>query len=156
MWACPKCQESLDDDFDICWQCGTDREGNVDESFVSADDAEAIMDPAEDEDLKPLPDLDDEFGETLPELVACFEAGGVTEARFVADQLRLIGIPATSDKININTSVLGGYIPQAWGYGPKVRVRAQDLTRAMTWIESYKAKIKERREHPQNDDEDDD
>jgi hypothetical protein len=59
----------------------------------------------------------------------------------------LIGIPAVSDTHNINTETLGGFIPQAWGYGPRVRVRAQDRTRAMTWVEGYKQKLRERREH---------
>lgn len=48
MWNCPKCVERLDDDFDLCWQCGTDREGNEDAAFVSADESEVIYDPAKD------------------------------------------------------------------------------------------------------------
>jgi uncharacterized protein (DUF983 family) len=33
MWTCPKCLEDVDDDFDVCWQCGTNVDGVVDQSF---------------------------------------------------------------------------------------------------------------------------
>ena len=43
MWTCPKCAESLDDNFAVCWQCGTDREGQVDASFQrEPDDRSAV------------------------------------------------------------------------------------------------------------------
>lgn len=37
MWTCPKCREEIDDEFDTCWNCGTDPEGNVDSEFETAD-----------------------------------------------------------------------------------------------------------------------
>jgi len=37
MWTCPKCSEDIDDEFDVCWNCGTDTEGNVDPEFETAD-----------------------------------------------------------------------------------------------------------------------
>ena len=33
MWTCPNCHERIDDCFDACWNCGTDRTGNVDPDF---------------------------------------------------------------------------------------------------------------------------
>lgn len=57
MWNCPKCVERLDDDFDLCWQCGTDREGNEDAAFVSADESEVIYDPAKDGEISSFDDL---------------------------------------------------------------------------------------------------
>ena len=33
MWNCPKCGESSDDTFAVCWHCGTDRDGNEDPGF---------------------------------------------------------------------------------------------------------------------------
>ena len=27
MWACPKCKETIEAQFDTCWQCGTKRDG---------------------------------------------------------------------------------------------------------------------------------
>lgn len=154
MWDCPKCAESVDDDFDICWQCGTDRHGNEDQEFTRAEDTEAIFDPAEDQDLKPLPDLDDEFGEGLSDVVICHSALDIIEARFVADQLRRIGIPAISDKQNHIYGPGVASFGSIWGNGPKVRVRPQDLTRALTWVEGFKAKRQERRDRPDEDNDD--
>lgn len=38
MWNCKHCSEELEDSFDTCWSCGTDREGTRDPSFQDADD----------------------------------------------------------------------------------------------------------------------
>jgi hypothetical protein len=37
MWNCPNCREEVDDDFDVCWNCGADIHGEVDPSFRHAD-----------------------------------------------------------------------------------------------------------------------
>ena len=29
MWKCKKCHEEVEDQFDVCWNCGNDRMGNV-------------------------------------------------------------------------------------------------------------------------------
>lgn len=29
MWKCKKCKEDVEDQFDVCWNCGSDRMGNV-------------------------------------------------------------------------------------------------------------------------------
>ncbi len=39
MWECPKCRESIEDGFDICWSCGTSRDGTGDPDFESQIDA---------------------------------------------------------------------------------------------------------------------
>ena len=33
MWACPKCAEKVEPDFDVCWSCGTSRAGVEDPDF---------------------------------------------------------------------------------------------------------------------------
>ncbi len=65
----------------------------------------------------------------MPALVERYMAGNTIEAKFIADQLMEQGIPAIADKIDINLT-MGGYQPQMWGYGPKDRVREDDLPRA--------------------------
>lgn len=37
MWQCVHCDQTVDDAFDCCWNCGTSREGKVDPDFVHAD-----------------------------------------------------------------------------------------------------------------------
>jgi hypothetical protein len=38
MWQCVKCREKVEDDFAVCWNCGTSRDGTEDPEFRSADD----------------------------------------------------------------------------------------------------------------------
>ncbi len=42
MWRCPQCAESIDSEWEICWCCGTSRDGKIDPDFqrsVQHDDA---------------------------------------------------------------------------------------------------------------------
>lgn len=140
MRLCLRCDEELEDDFDLCWACGTARDGTEDPDFQTADETPTIYDAAEDGSVISTDELNDEFGEPMPDLVSCFMGENVTEARFVADRLREVGIPTVSDKSDLSTAVLGGFMPSAWGEGPRVRVRPQDLDRARVWIEGYRLK----------------
>lgn len=45
MWTCPKCRESIADDFDVCWNCGTSRDGTEDPSFEPIASDAAVPDP---------------------------------------------------------------------------------------------------------------
>jgi uncharacterized protein YbjQ (UPF0145 family) len=40
MWSCPKCRELVEDEFDVCWNCGTAKDGTQDPSFRQTDDAD--------------------------------------------------------------------------------------------------------------------
>src|ERR1700733_8446507 len=40
MWACSKCGEQVGDDFEVCWSCGTSKDGVEDPTFRRADDPE--------------------------------------------------------------------------------------------------------------------
>lgn len=33
MWECKNCGEKIEDEFTMCWKCGTDENGNIDEEF---------------------------------------------------------------------------------------------------------------------------
>lgn len=37
MWNCSRCSERLDDDFDVCWKCGTGRSGVENPDFQPED-----------------------------------------------------------------------------------------------------------------------
>jgi hypothetical protein len=145
MWICSKCQSEVEDSFDICWSCGTSCDGVEDPSFVTADEADPIRDEDRDEGEKPK--FDDPFaefgGEPYPELVECYMASNPIEAKFIADRLMEEGIPAIADEIDINMT-MGGFQPQMWGYGPKVRIRREDLGRAQNWIKAYEQRRKSR------------
>src|SRR5688572_21336634 len=48
MWQCPKCGEQSEDTFEVCWSCGTGKDGQEDPSFVRAED-EVAPEPADEE-----------------------------------------------------------------------------------------------------------
>lgn len=39
MWNCSKCAENIEDAFDVCWNCGTSRDGSPDADFKREVDA---------------------------------------------------------------------------------------------------------------------
>ena len=41
MWTCGNCGESVEDGFDVCWKCGTSKEGITDPLFQPVPSAEA-------------------------------------------------------------------------------------------------------------------
>jgi hypothetical protein len=58
MWKCPKCHEMLEDTFDVCWNCGTSREGVEDPDFGKPEPDEALAesrDPVDSDDESELP-----------------------------------------------------------------------------------------------------
>jgi predicted nucleic-acid-binding Zn-ribbon protein len=40
MWPCPKCREDVENTFEVCWNCGTARDGSEDAAFRRAEDLE--------------------------------------------------------------------------------------------------------------------
>jgi Putative prokaryotic signal transducing protein len=143
MWSCPKCHSRVDDTFEVCWSCGTTADGIEDPSFVTADDAEPIPDEELPEGTEVDDPLADFAGTPLPNLVDCYMAANTIEAKFIADRLMEEGIPAIADKIDVNM-VMGGLQPTMWGYGPKIRVREDDLPRARAWLKAYEQHLKSR------------
>ena len=45
MWQCPNCGESIEQQFDVCWNCGSDATGAVDPSFVAEPQEPIVPDP---------------------------------------------------------------------------------------------------------------
>jgi hypothetical protein len=144
MWSCPKCETRVDDGFDVCWQCGTNREGVEDPTFMSADQAPPIVDPIYDPIASPGSDAlgtPHAAGNPLGgELVEAYQAFSLMESKFIADQLVAQGIPAMSDTQDMQDAlgVLDG--------NPRVYVRSNDFARARAWLEAYEAN---RAAHPE-------
>jgi hypothetical protein len=141
MWTCPKCGSKVDVGFDVCWQCGTSRDGAEDPSFVRADDAAPIEDPIYDPIADPGPKFPGPVDAVAgsADLVECYQALSLMEAKFLADQLNAEGIAAVSDTMDLQDA-LG-----TWQGNPRVYCRAEDLAAARTWLEGYE--IRRRVEH---------
>jgi hypothetical protein len=52
VWQCSKCGESLEDAFDICWKCGTNRDGSMSEDFAVTEPLDALAQTPDDCDAK--------------------------------------------------------------------------------------------------------
>ncbi|WP_435016163.1 DUF2007 domain-containing protein [Tundrisphaera sp. TA3] len=134
MWTCPKCASKIDPAFEVCWNCGTSPDGIPDPNFVPADQAGPIEDPPVTPELNvdAAPALADELpGPAQGELVECYSAFDLMEAKFLADQLSEAGIPAVSDTHDMH-GALGGMSAT-----PRVWVREDDLLAARAWLANY-------------------
>jgi hypothetical protein len=45
MWRCPRCNEVVDDQFDMCWNCGTNQDGTASAGFDPERDDPSVPDP---------------------------------------------------------------------------------------------------------------
>lgn len=129
MWTCPKCGSKVDAGFDICWKCGTTADGVEDPTFATADELPPIDGPS-------VTDITPEAPEPTPldttdELVECYSARDYLEAKFLADRLNDLGIPAFADSYDMHET-LG-----SMNSLPKVRVRSDLLGPARKWLEEY-------------------
>jgi len=136
MWTCPKCGTKVDPSLDVCWNCGTTADGVEDPTFVPADSTPPTQSPL---------DLDMPKGdEPLPEpgtplagdLVECYWALDLMQAKFLADQLTDAGIPAVADTHDMHDA-LG-----SMSSGPRVWVRAEDQPRARDWLPAHDQQYK--------------
>jgi hypothetical protein len=116
MWMCSKCREEVDDDFEVCWNCGTTREGEEDATFRP--DVEGVMD-----DKTYAQDLAARQDEQFV-TVAVF--GNAPEAHMVRSRLEAEGIRAyVMDELA--TTTLGFLTPPD---GIPLQVAERDAARA--------------------------
>ena len=56
-WTCARCGKSIEPDFELCWSCGTTRQGDVDPTFRRVETGSAAASPdAGPDDLGPDPE----------------------------------------------------------------------------------------------------
>jgi pentatricopeptide repeat protein len=142
MWSCPKCASTVDDGFAVCWNCGTSKQGEEDPNFVRADAVPPIQDPRYDPVALPDDSIRARWitthGDPEDELVACYQAGSLPEAKFLADELGRIGVPAVSDMMDLQDA-LG-----VWSGNPRVYCRAGDVEKARAFLEEYDRRQEEK------------
>ena len=124
MWTCSSCGSTVEDQFEVCWNCGTSRDGVPDPDFVRADDAGPIPDPPESVAVEGVTSHDDV-------LVEAYRALDLMEANFLVGQLTEAGFHATADEQNLEVAI-GGMTTF-----PHVYVRQADLPAARAWLEDY-------------------
>ena len=113
MWTCSKCGERVEDDFEVCWSCGTSMDGVEDPGFFTADDAKAQA---------PLPSA-----EESAHLITVTSCSKPAEALAIRLQLEAAGIPVfLADEFTISMDWL---LSNAIG-GIKVQVAEHDVRKA--------------------------
>jgi hypothetical protein len=141
MWTCPKCGTKVDPTFEVCWACGTTADGVEDPAFVPADadmPKESPLDLDMPEGDQPIPEPATPLS---GELVECYAALDLMQAKFLADKLSEAGIPAVADTHDIQETF--GYM----GATPRVWVRALDLTAAREWLAEFERHYKAEHGH---------
>jgi hypothetical protein len=136
MWTCAKCGTKVDPSFEVCWSCGTTREGVEDPSFIPADAPLPESSPLDLDMPKGSAPLPEPISTSAAELVECYWALDVMQAKFLADALTDNDIPAVADLHDLHDA-LG-----SMSSGPRVWVRAEDLPRAKAWLEAYDHQFK--------------
>ncbi len=135
MWTCPKCGSKVDPSFEVCWKCGTTPEGVEDPTFVSADEAPPIEDPNYDPVSQPtvvtIPGGTPITGEHAMDVVECYQALSLMEAKFLTDQLNEQGIRALCDQQDFQDFI------GPWDGNPRVFCRAEDYAKARQWLKEY-------------------
>ncbi len=129
MWTCSSCGSAVDDVFEVCWSCGTSRDGVPDPTFVRADDAGPVDDPSV--DGLGMHAIDPNSSIVEGALVEAYRARDLIEAHFLVDRLTEAGYAATADEQDMNKS-LGGMTS-----GPRVYVHDVDLAGARAWLADY-------------------
>jgi hypothetical protein len=127
MWTCSKCGEGLEDTFDVCWSCGTSREGVVDPHFF---DTEAPPAP-ENEPIEPGPALDHDSSEPMVTIAQCSLAA---QAHAMRVHLEAAGIPVfLADELTVAMDWL---LSNAIG-GVKVQVPERYAERAQAILAGF-------------------
>ena len=89
MWHCVKCREMLEDTFDVCWNCGTSKDGIEDRNFRKDADACAIA------EMEAATEENAEMSTAGTVDSKCAKCGGAMEEGFVRDVLQGGCTPAT-------------------------------------------------------------
>jgi hypothetical protein len=150
MWTCPNCGEAIDDVFDACWKCGTNRDGTraadfpVEPSDAKTPDPRAEPDPPDDAAAA----ANDPKNERIVELCSA------------ANTVEAYAIRALLEEAGIQTCVVGdslgnaaGGLPLGETTAPRVWVREEDVARAREVIDAQTASAFQQENSPAADDE---
>ena len=151
MWNCPKCRAKVDDSFEICWSCGTSRDGEEDPAFARADD----VGPAPDPPCKPDPPRGRmtrtlRSRSWLPRSRSWTATGRAIPPRRCSSPVsscrRASRRPPTPITSRVVFAGFFGLVPAGPYFGPRVRVFAGDLPRARSWLAGYEARRRAKRQ----------
>jgi hypothetical protein len=128
MWKCSNCGERVEDDFEVCWSCGTTRDGVRDPHFFDHDAAVAAP------ENQPLPRLGGETDDEPEPMVTVARCNLLAEAHAMRMHLEAAGIPVfLADELTVAMDWL---LSNAIG-GVKVQVPEQYAERAAQLLDQF-------------------
>jgi hypothetical protein len=150
MWNCPNCGEPIDDVFDACWKCGTNRDGTraadfaVEPSDPQTPDPRAEPDPPDES----LAAANDPKNQRIVELCS---AANAVEANAIRSLLEEEGIQTCVVGDSLGNAA--GGLPLGETTAPRIWVREKDAARAREVIDEQIAEPFQEESSPAGDDE---
>ena len=150
MWNCPNCGETIDDVFDACWKCGTNRDGTRAADFHAEPSDPQTPDPRAEPDPpdESLAAANDPKNERIVELCSA------------ANAVEAYAIRSLLEEEGIQTCVVGDFLGNAAGglplgetTAPRIWVREKDAARAREVIDKQTAEPFQEEISPPEDDE---
>ena len=77
MWTCQDCKEEVEESFDVCWNCGTSRDGVPDKEFVNQRELDSFSNPV------PLSKMSRSVDPPLLECAKCGEKKVIPSVRII-------------------------------------------------------------------------
>jgi hypothetical protein len=144
MWHCPACNEALDDAFDVCWNCGTDRDGLADPLFRRAtDDASNLGSGPGPEDE--LAEMDSDTADQPTPAKNAADRTKILELCSAADIVEANAIADVLEEAGIRVSIVGdalqgsaGGTPLGEATSPRLWISSEDLLRAREALAAYR------------------
>ena len=146
MWRCPNCGQRIDDNFDVCWKCGTGQDGSR-----AADFQAEASDPHAADDLPLESAVEPEADRLLHQrLVEVCSAGSIVEADGLSELLEEAGIHARV--VGEGLGVAAGGLALGEDVSPRIWVYENELDRAREVIDRWRLKqANEPIEFPENE-----
>ena len=122
MWTCSKCGENVEDDFEVCWSCGSNKDGTPNPEFI----------PEREGVLGDQAYQHQQAARREENLVTVATFGNAPEAHMMRSRLEAEGIHAF---------VMGDMAATAWGFvnsmdGVQLQVPEEDAARAREVLKS--------------------
>jgi hypothetical protein len=132
MWKCRHCGESVADNFEVCWSCGTTKEGVVDPHFLDPETSPAP-------ENEPLVEMTEEVEEEPERMVTVAQCNLAAEAHAMRLHLEAAGIPVfLADELTVAMDWL---LSNAIG-GVKVQVPEHHAERATELLAGFSESLK--------------
>lgn len=134
MWRCPNCGESIEDSFEVCWQCGTGADGTRPEADSGPDEPRP---PVSDENLATVASF--AYAQQAELARVRLEQAGIRA--FVADEDTLVGVGQVRLQVAEHDLQRATEIIEAADARPAVEFACQECGQALSFPRERKGHV---------------